>query len=1275
MMHPVLKPLFDLTRRVLKRRWLTWFGWRYRMMIAGLLVVRSMVPSVDVRLAVTAAGYWGAVAFYLWLQKRCQDRLSDWNRAVRLLGDLVAIGLFVKFSGQQTSPYWVLLFLPVTSAAMRFGPGLVSGLMLATCLAGLYWARGVVSPAEMGLNPDAWLPYLVLGTAYLVGLHQRAQHALAAMLEEQLRADTDLPTEEALQVKLTELLTAIRREIDSDDVSFSVQLYERASATLKVVQVMGDGFDLDLIGKVTPVGLGVTGQVARERKPYCMRQRGDLLPGMTYLSFSEGMNSELAVPILAGRDLVGVLNMESPRENAFSETFMRWLQEYVNCSVGRIVTLIRARETEGILSVLSRITRSIHGSLTRDEKAYLMLRSLWDALEAVKKPDNDIRLSVEVREDDASQDWSKRVIRVVALYGGAATPRGQSWEPEAEQRSAPDWEDLAGTRPRWPTICDLADGSFLAELRHAGNLVGWLRLRGSQQTRLSSRDRNTVWLASCLLADLLDDRSNPAAQPGSEIDSLLSAARTISIELEQATVDKLLILDKATRVAMTLVGAPFGTLSLVNWKEKMIEEGFTHYKGGWNREATFPRSVGSGYGTTVEVARTGRSILHKDLSTVPRDKYLKAIGGMKSEVAVPVWLANEVVAVFDLETPTMAHFVERHQDLLARFSRSVSFLLLEAGILDAYLPFPIAGRPELTAMVGRARALQDGSGEEEQLAFAFNQVIETLSCESGALITFDRGAPHAIACNPPQHREKYLSKVIGVIGDEVQWKIASAGGLLKVDPAGKLCPLARTSVSNVSENITVWCGLHNRGECMGVLLVELKVSTENRLTALRQLESLSEPLAICLLLARDKQNARLLTRQSLTVAQTLKRLQSSNLTDEFVRHALQDLAAIAPCSTAIFLRKGSDSAAHVLEEVGRFTRDSIDLRPAERMRIRLGRDVLGNMALLRRISIITDVNADSKFYAGDGAKWQSLLNDSGHPLSLMIVPISSRTHDVQAVMVLARRSLRRESAGSFLPEERELVGSFGRIVGTVLDQRAEMDFYAALWDMIGHELKNPMNNIRAQLPFLCDVPAKGDLAPQRSQYVPRVERNVVRFERLLRGIKAFRSPETLTRVDLTDLCRGINTHFDEWMRSDFADVRGDRMVMLKMKLPEAPCHVLAERGMLEIFLYNLVKNSMEHGGGVKSIKLRLTTREEGQRKIHCLEYKDDGGGIPDEVAEAVFKRHVSQISRKQDGTRAGLGLYICGVLATAMNGKLSMIKSPRTSDPAKQNRRIRLELH
>jgi diguanylate cyclase (GGDEF)-like protein len=78
-----------------------------------------------------------------------------------------------------------------------------------------------------------------------------------------------------------------------------------------------------IIGKRIPIGKGVTGNCAKERKEILVP---DVSKFKDYIPFDKKIKSELAVPIIRKNRLLGVLNIESKEKNAFSEEDVKILK-------------------------------------------------------------------------------------------------------------------------------------------------------------------------------------------------------------------------------------------------------------------------------------------------------------------------------------------------------------------------------------------------------------------------------------------------------------------------------------------------------------------------------------------------------------------------------------------------------------------------------------------------------------------------------------------------------------------------------------------------------------------------------------------------------------------------------------------------------------------------------------------------------------------------------------------------------------------------------------
>lgn len=116
---------------------------------------------------------------------------------------------------------------------------------------------------------------------------------------------------------LDRLLPAVAefiRKVVPHDV-FAILLYSDKSHELRIRYARGHRDEV-VRNLAIPLGEGITGVAGATRQPILVR---DVLNDPRYLPTLDAIRSELAVPMIARRKLVGVIDIQSTRLNAFSE--------------------------------------------------------------------------------------------------------------------------------------------------------------------------------------------------------------------------------------------------------------------------------------------------------------------------------------------------------------------------------------------------------------------------------------------------------------------------------------------------------------------------------------------------------------------------------------------------------------------------------------------------------------------------------------------------------------------------------------------------------------------------------------------------------------------------------------------------------------------------------------------------------------------------------------------------------------------------------------------
>ena len=125
-----------------------------------------------------------------------------------------------------------------------------------------------------------------------------------------------LDAQEALQLILREAVRLMRAS------SGSVVLVTPTSRFLE--SQAAHGLPPDLADFKLPIGVGITGWVARTGKP---ARVGDVTRDPRYVAVRPGVCSELAVPLLLNNEVRGVLNVDSERADAFTADDQSLLEE------------------------------------------------------------------------------------------------------------------------------------------------------------------------------------------------------------------------------------------------------------------------------------------------------------------------------------------------------------------------------------------------------------------------------------------------------------------------------------------------------------------------------------------------------------------------------------------------------------------------------------------------------------------------------------------------------------------------------------------------------------------------------------------------------------------------------------------------------------------------------------------------------------------------------------------------------------------------------------
>jgi sigma-B regulation protein RsbU (phosphoserine phosphatase) len=229
---------------------------------------------------------------------------------------------------------------------------------------------------------------------------------------------------------------------------FAILLYSERRQGLTIRYSIGHRPEL-MNSLVVKLGEGITGAAAATREPVLV---GDVRKDERYLSGLDAVRSELAVPMVARGRLVGVIDLESSRVNAFSEfdkTLLRLIASRVAFSIDNARLYRRVERQNKTLQALTELSREFASILKLEE----LLRKVADSLRKLISYDAFSVLLVDEKLGVLKHRFSVRYDKRVELdniplglgiTGAAVTSRDtiRALNTAADPRYIPSHQDI-----------------------------------------------------------------------------------------------------------------------------------------------------------------------------------------------------------------------------------------------------------------------------------------------------------------------------------------------------------------------------------------------------------------------------------------------------------------------------------------------------------------------------------------------------------------------------------------------------------------------------------------------------------------------------------------------------------------------------------------------------------------------------------------------------------------------------------------------------------------
>jgi GAF domain-containing protein len=375
------------------------------------------------------------------------------------------------------------------------------------------------------------------------------------------------------------------------------------------------------------------------------------------LDYFPGTLSELAVPMLAGEELHGVLNVESLSPHNYSERDERLLSGLADLAVIALQNA-RAFEREKRLveegRVLNEISREITSQL---DPRYLFDLILAKALELT----HSTLGSVHLYDDDSKE------LSMVADRGVAAEKKGTRQKLGvgivgyvAAQRRLLNIQDI--TRSPWNEIyIEFVHGSrseLAVPMLVGDELRGILNVESLTPGNFSERDERLLQEVADLAVIALQNVQ--AFEREKRLAEERQVLNDISKEIT-GQLDYVRVFDLILKKTLELTNCTLGALLLYDPDMNDLSIAAEHGLGEDKKQMRIPLNRGIvGY-----VATHKQFVNVEDVSSPPwNEVYLEIFSGIRSELAMPMLAGDELRGVLNVESSALHHFKERDERLL-----------------------------------------------------------------------------------------------------------------------------------------------------------------------------------------------------------------------------------------------------------------------------------------------------------------------------------------------------------------------------------------------------------------------------------------------------------------------------------------------------------------------------------------------------------------------------------------------------------------------------------
>ncbi len=425
--------------------------------------------------------------------------------------------------------------------------------------------------------------------------------------------------------------------------------------------------------------------------------------------------SELCVPLKTKEGVIGVLNVESDRVNAFDDSDIAVLQSVARQAAVAIENARlfdaeqhRAEQFRVLSEVGTRITSLLAIDELLNETVCLVKENFGYYLVGIGLVEGDelvVRAGAGPRWDDPHFE-PPRIEVGVGISGWVAATGEALLAPDVRQD------------PRYLLLPDSTEtrSELAVPLQTKGGVIGVLDIQSEQANAFDETDLRVLQSLANLTAIAIEEARLFSAEQrrAEQFRAISEVGRHMTSIL---AVDELL--HEIVRSVTESLGYYHAAIGLVQGDEVVIKAGAGAH---WDDPEFQPsRLTIGGKGITARVAETGEPLLVPDVSREPRYLLIPESPDIRSEVAVPLKTKSGIIGVLDVQSDALNAFDESDLTVLQSLANQAAIAIENARLYEQ--------AQQAAAMEERSRLARDLHDAVTQTLFSaslIGEVVPTL---------------------------------------------------------------------------------------------------------------------------------------------------------------------------------------------------------------------------------------------------------------------------------------------------------------------------------------------------------------------------------------------------------------------------------------------------------------------------------------------------------------------------------------------------------------------